>query len=137
MSRKKTTATPLETLAASRYRPSEKAKWEGYVNVQLDADQRAAYESWLSEYEDSLRSSLADTLAMGVKLSIVWSETTNSFISTFIMKPSADLDERVSLSSFAQDPFMGVYLNLYKLWEVAKGDLSWYRDHNKTERSWG
>lgn len=118
----------------------KKDEWGGFAQVNLDESDREQFDLWMSEHPESVWPLLIDSLAQGLKLTMVWDGANECFIATFTGRPDPEgkLEFTTSLSARNVDFMASVSLLIYKHVELCGEDWSeWLINGSKAKRNFG
>lgn len=130
--------SPGVPIGARRIQPKD--EWGGYVQCSIDGPERELFDLWLSENPTAMPAMLVDSLASGLKLTLVWDGKNDCFIATFTGRPDilGQTTFTCSLSARAGDLNTALAVLVYKHIEVCGADwMDWLINGSKSKRSFG
>lgn len=143
-------AMPRKTVVAPQKAPTPKTvghrkvkpkdEWAGYVQCSIDGPEKEAFDLWLSENPTAMPALLIDSLASGLKLTLVWDGANECFIATLTGRPDIEGEREwtASLSARAGDMNTALSVLVYKHVEICGEDwVDWLVNGTKTKRSFG
>lgn len=114
--------------------------WGGFVQISLDESDRERYDVWVSENPNAMWPLLIDSLAEGLKLTVVWDGANECFIATFTGRPDpmGKMEFTTSLSARNSDFIATLTLLVYKHVELCGEDWTdWLINGEKAKRNFG
>lgn len=123
--------------ARQRFACASDAAWGGFLNVRLTDEQKAQFDEWRASVGAQFWSSLADIVAEGMKLSLVYDAENECFVATFTGALTGSPKFREASSSRAGTWEEAVALMVFKHEVLAVNGWGDFRPKSKTFMSWG
>ena len=114
-------------------------EWGGFVQCNLSSMDKVLFEQWYSEHLQHIDAFVDEHLGTGLKLSVVFDGSNNSYIASYTGRPNTDekLLFRCTLSARSGEYMECLALLVYKHVEVTGGDWSPFLVNGSKIRSWG
>lgn len=100
--------------------------WGGFINVNLNQADKAAFIDWKELQGDSIRATIEDLVSIGFKLSLSYDAPGDFFLACFTGEGLALVGDEARYCLTARAPGMGdaIALLLYKHWVMLDRDWS-------------
>lgn len=109
-----------------RYFAPPDAEWGGYINVRVDASERADFDGWQVAEQANISRMLEDAAIEGLKLSVSYDAANSAYVASFTGAGCLADDARYVLSARSGDFWEAVALLLYKHHVLLRGDWGAY-----------
>jgi len=95
--------------------------WKGFINVNLNADQKEAYKAW-DVQDDDVWDGLSQYIAAGYKVSLSFNKQNDKFNCTGTGQPESGVNSGYAVSAFANTPYEAARVWLFKVATILPDD---------------
>jgi hypothetical protein len=113
----------LKEIAGMPKPERKQAEWQGFVDVKLTGDEKAAYGEWGMDDED-LWIIVVDAVISGHKLSVTHNKQNDQFVASFTGQEGSGKNAGFTLSAYAKDWYNSIRVLAFKHSAVLEGDWS-------------
>jgi len=124
---------PTTTKAA----PKPELDWGGFLNLRLDDEHKAAFDTWHEAARETIGVLLDDAMIDGLKVSIAYSPENEAYVVTFTGQLIPSHQTRYAASAWAATWQEATALMCWKHFVLVEGNWFDFLPHNGKLKRWG
>ena len=116
-------AKQAKAAMASAPKKQVEFQWKGFINVNLTAEQKAAYKGW-DVQDDDVWDGISTYCAAGYKINLSYNKANDKFNCTGTGQPDTGTNNGFAVSAFANSPYEAARVWLFKVSTILPDDWS-------------